>query len=146
MLFTVLFSLLLGALVHYAAKALLSRQRLPGPLPPGPRPTPLLGNISDLPPSGTQEWVHWLKFKETYGLILRGMFSKTHTDNGFPGPVSSITVLGQHMIILNDAKSAMELLVKRSSIYSSRAHQVFASEMSVHLFVTCMNLVTELTY
>ncbi|CAG8232246.1 unnamed protein product [Penicillium nalgiovense] len=110
MSFTLLFSLFLGALILYVAKTVLSR-RLVGPLPPGPRPTPLLGNISDLPPSGTQEWMHWLKYKETYG------------------PVSSITVLGQTIVILNDSNSAMELLAKRSSIYSSRPNLVFASEM-----------------
>jgi hypothetical protein len=74
------FSLILGALVLYVAKTLLSRQRLLGPLPPGPKPTPLLGNISDLPPSGAQEWIHWLKYKETYGLVLQ-LFSKTHADD-----------------------------------------------------------------
>ncbi|KAJ9493104.1 hypothetical protein VN97_g108 [Penicillium thymicola] len=111
MLFTFISSLLLGALVLYIAKVLLSHQRLAGPLPPGPRPTPVLGNISDLPPPGTQDWIHWLQYKDAYG------------------PISSITVLGQTIVILNDAKLAMELLAKRSSKYSSRPNLVFASEM-----------------
>ncbi|CAI7574648.1 unnamed protein product [Penicillium glandicola] len=112
MSFTVLFGLFLGALVLYVAKTLLSRQRSGGSLPPGPRRTPVLGNISDLPPPGAQDWLHWLQHKEVYG------------------PVSSITVLGQTIVILNDVKSATELLVKRSSIYSSRPKLVFASEMA----------------
>ncbi|KAJ5520439.1 Cytochrome P450 E-class group I [Penicillium fimorum] len=108
MLSAVLFALFLGAL--YGAKVLLTRQR-PHPLPPGPKPIPVLGNIYDLPPSGTQDWMHWFQHKEVYG------------------PVSSVTVMGQTIVILNDAKSAGELLVKRSSIYSSRPSQVFVSEM-----------------
>ncbi|KAJ5970957.1 Cytochrome P450 E-class group I [Penicillium vulpinum] len=111
MSFAVLLSLLLGALVLYVTKILFTRQRPVAPLPPGPRPIPVLGNIYDLPPSGTQDCMHWLKHKEAYG------------------PVSSITVMGQTIVILNDAKSAIELLVKRSSIYSSRPNQVFACEM-----------------
>lgn len=81
MSFTVLFGLFLGALVLYVAKTLLSRQRSGGPLPPGPRRTPVLGNISDLPPPGAQDWLHWLQHKEVYGLFLpRSLFSKTHAD------------------------------------------------------------------
>ncbi|KUM58478.1 hypothetical protein ACN42_g8682 [Penicillium freii] len=38
--------------------------------------------------------MHWLQHKDAYG------------------PVSSITVLGQTIVILNDAKPAMELLAK----------------------------------
>jgi hypothetical protein len=66
MLSTVL-CLFLGTFVLYVAKVLLTRRL---GLPPGPRPMPVLGNISDLPPSGTPDWIHWLKYKEAYGLLL----------------------------------------------------------------------------
>lgn len=36
------------------------------PLPPGPRPLPLLGNLLDFPNEGP-EWLHWAKHKEKYG-------------------------------------------------------------------------------
>lgn len=39
-------------------------------LPPGPKGFPLLGNISDLPPSGEPEARHWLKHKSLYGAWL----------------------------------------------------------------------------
>ncbi|KAK7892475.1 hypothetical protein LTR67_007572 [Exophiala xenobiotica] len=81
------------------------------PLPPGPRPRPLIGNLRDLPPPGVQEWVHWSTHKDLYG------------------PISSITVMGQTIVILNDAQSAIELLDKRSAIYSSRPRLVFGFEM-----------------
>lgn len=45
------------------------------------------------------------------------------------GPISSVTVMGQTIIILNDPRLAFELLEKRSAIHSSRPKQIFAGEM-----------------
>ncbi|KAF9871869.1 hypothetical protein CkaCkLH20_10501 [Colletotrichum karsti] len=42
---------------------------------------------------------------------------------------ASVTVLGQTMVIVNDAKIAFELLEKRSAKYSSRPFQLFSGEM-----------------
>lgn len=39
--------------------------------------------------------------------------------------------MGQTIVIINDTKIALELLGKRSALYSSRPNLVFASEMSV---------------
>ncbi|KAJ5642476.1 hypothetical protein N7490_006476, partial [Penicillium lividum] len=79
--------------------------------PPGPRRRTIIGNLRDLPGADEQDWQHWLKHKELYG------------------PISSLTVLGKHIIILNDAQLAVQLLEKRSAIYSSRLQQHF-TEMS----------------
>lgn len=46
-----------------------------------------------------------------------------------PGPLSSVSVLGQRLVIINDADLAFELLEKRSAKHSSRPKQVFAGEM-----------------
>lgn len=81
------------------------------PLPPGPKPKPLVGNILDLPPSGTKEWEHWFKFKEQYG------------------PISSLTVLGQTMVIISDHQIAVELMEKRSAYNSSRPILEFGSKL-----------------
>lgn len=38
------------------------------PLPPGPTPKFLVGNLFDLPRSGEKEWLHWAKHKDLYGV------------------------------------------------------------------------------
>jgi len=83
------------------------------PLPPGPKGLPIIGNVADMPPKGGLEWQHWLKHKNIYG------------------PLSSVTVFGQTIILLHDLEAALELLDKRGGKYSSRPRMVFAGEMLV---------------
>lgn len=71
------------------------------PLPPGPKRLPILGNFFDMPTSN--EWLVYEKWAKDFGSDV------IHTD-----------VLGTHLIILNSAKAANELFVKRSSLYSDR--------------------------
>ncbi|KAI1826532.1 putative cytochrome P450 oxidoreductase OrdA-like protein [Xylaria intraflava] len=110
----VLLSLILGLGITYLAVTLLQNQlnksRQP-PLPPGPKGLPLLGNLNDFPKPGTSEAHHWSEHKKLYG------------------PISSVTVWGQTIIIINDARIAIELLEKRSVKYSSRPQLVFAGEL-----------------
>ncbi|PYH45575.1 cytochrome P450 [Aspergillus saccharolyticus JOP 1030-1] len=89
-------------------KVLLSPRKPSAPLPPGPLPLPLVGNLRDLPAPDSPDWLHWLKHKDVYG------------------PISTVTVLGQRLIILNDAKLALELLEKRSAVHSDRPKMPFA--------------------
>ncbi|KAH8879294.1 cytochrome P450 [Thozetella sp. PMI_491] len=80
-------------------------------LPPGPKGLPLVGNIFDLPPPGVPEYRHWLKHKDKYG------------------PLSSVTVLGNTIIIIHDKKMASELLEKRATKNSGRPQSEFAANM-----------------
>ncbi|KXT15288.1 hypothetical protein AC579_4855 [Pseudocercospora musae] len=80
------------------------------PLPPGPKPLPLLGNLKDLPKPV-------LRPGELYQL------------NTTSGPIASLNVLGNIIIILNDAKLAVELLDKRANLHSSRPRMVFSEEL-----------------
>lgn len=110
---------LLACLGLYIVKRLLTKPSSRPPLPPGPKPLPLLGNLLDLPAPGSEEWLHWAKYKEKFGEMTNSYF-RTRTDFRFVGPISSLTVFGQHMIIINDLQLAFDTLDRRSGIYSDR--------------------------
>ncbi|KAF1842847.1 cytochrome P450 [Cucurbitaria berberidis CBS 394.84] len=103
---------LFGIVVAYVINRLTQSNNGRGrPLPPGPKGLPLLGNVNDLPKPGMLECHHWLKHKDLYG------------------PISSITVLGQTFVIINDAQIAIEMLRDRAALHSARPHMVFSSDM-----------------
>jgi len=102
-------------LVYLLNRARQSRHARP--LPPGPKGVPLLGNVNDMPKPGMLECHHWLQHRDLYG------------------PISSVTVLGQTFVIINDADIAFELMRDRSAIHSSRPGQVFSGEMYVCLLL-----------
>jgi hypothetical protein len=105
---------LIGGAIAYLINYLAHANKNGRPLPPGPKGLPLLGNVNDLPKPGVLECHHWAEHRELYG------------------PISSLTVLGQPFIIINDAQLALELLRDRSATYSARPHMVFSSDMYVH--------------
>jgi hypothetical protein len=102
---------IIGVLAAYFTSRSFRSSRQTLPLPPGPKGLPLLGNINDLPKPGILECHHWLKHKDLYGLI------------------SSLTVLGQTFVIINDADIALELLRDRALITSGRPKMVFSGDM-----------------
>jgi hypothetical protein len=102
--------LFFGIVAAYLINRLANPKKYDHPLPPGPKGLPLLGNVNDLPkPGGGLEAHHWLKHKDEYG------------------PISSVTVLGQTIVIINDAQIALELLGRAQ--HQARPHLVFASDM-----------------
>ncbi|KAI8628042.1 cytochrome P450 oxidoreductase OrdA-like protein [Xylariaceae sp. FL1651] len=104
--------ILLGAVLLAGTKLFpRARKKKTGPLPPGPKGLPLVGNVADLPSGRIPEWEHWLRHRDLYG------------------PISSVTALGTTIIILHSQELALALLEKRSSIYSSRTRLVFGGEM-----------------
>ncbi|KAK1988359.1 cytochrome P450 [Colletotrichum cereale] len=96
---------LVGGVLSYLY---LRRKRAGRNLPPGPSPLPIVGNIRDLPHTGTPEFEHWLKLKDAYG------------------PISCITILGQLLVVLHDRDAASDLLNKSSMKTSGRPYMRFA--------------------
>ncbi|KAH9947304.1 cytochrome P450 [Amylocystis lapponica] len=79
-------------------------------LPPGPAGWPLIGNVLDMPPS--HEWKTFAKWGEKWGACIL-----------------SVTLLGQPMVILNSFEHAVEMLEKKSAIYSDRPTLVMGGKM-----------------
>ena len=58
------------------------------------------------------------------------MLFREHTLTGFPtGDVTYLDVMGQDMVILNSFKAAVDLLDKKSSIYSDRPVAMMCGEI-----------------
>ena len=81
-------------------------------LPPGPPGWPIIGNLLDLPRQGIPEYRHWLEHKDKYG------------------PISSVKVIGQTMLILHDQEAAKDLLEKTSKKTSGRPFMEFAHKLA----------------
>ncbi|KAL0957049.1 hypothetical protein HGRIS_003148 [Hohenbuehelia grisea] len=77
-----------------------SRQTQRLPYPPGPRPVPFLGNIFNITKNAT--WLTYSRWANKYGDVLH------------------MQVLSRHVVILNSAAAAVDLLEKRSRLYSDR--------------------------
>ena len=95
----------LGLLTYYQ----YVQKKSIGNLPPGPRPLPIVGNAMDLPPSGAPEYQHWIKHRDLYG------------------PISSISTMGQTLVIVHDKDLASEILNKKSLKTSDRPATEMAS-------------------
>ncbi|KAH9165236.1 cytochrome P450 [Lactarius sanguifluus] len=72
-------------------------------LPPGPRGLPLIGDILHI---ADQEWLASPKRRDDYGEMMY------------------ISALGKGMLIINSQRVAIDLLEKRSTIYSDRPHYI----------------------
>lgn len=108
---TVLLFAIVGCAGHFLYRKWRQRSNTTLPLPPGPKPLPIIGNFKDLPPRGMPEFQHWLKHKDAYGSI------------------SSITVMGLTLVFLHDRQVAHDLLDKKSIKSSGRPTTEFAYNM-----------------
>ena len=62
-------------------------------------------------------------------VCLPSIYLHQYHQHADPGPISSVTVFGTTLILVNDRKVAFELLDNRSAIHSSRMVMTFAGEM-----------------
>ncbi|KAJ7765339.1 cytochrome P450 [Mycena metata] len=79
-------------------------------LPPGPPKLPFIGNVLSMPSS--HEWITFSQWGKKYGSDI------IHLD-----------VLGTSIVVLNSYNAAIDLLDKRSAIYSDRPRLVMAREL-----------------
>ncbi|KAF8139542.1 cytochrome P450 [Mycena galopus ATCC 62051] len=91
--------LALAILVLWFFQKLLRQRQLP--FPPGPTPRFLVGNFRDLPTK-----LPWLTYTK-WGLQ-------------YDSDLVHASTLGQHVVVVNSVKTAVELFEKRSHIYSDR--------------------------
>ncbi|KAH9841049.1 cytochrome P450 [Rhodofomes roseus] len=97
------------AFIAYYAYQLVASGRPTVPLPPGPRPLPLVGNLLGFP--SFHPWETFSKWGETYGGIIH------------------VSVLGQSIIVLNDARYAIDMLDRKGALYSDRPTLVMCGEL-----------------
>ncbi|KDQ08290.1 hypothetical protein BOTBODRAFT_139179 [Botryobasidium botryosum FD-172 SS1] len=98
-----------GIFIVYAARRWVSSRRAL-PLPPGPKPLPIIGNIHQFPDEN--EHLTFEEWGKAYGDIIY------------------VNLLGQPVVILNSAKAAIDLFEKRSDIYSERPVLTMGGELA----------------
>ncbi|KAG0702304.1 cytochrome P450 [Suillus ampliporus] len=92
----------------YLVKQMLTRKN-PAPYPPGPLGWPLIKNLTDMP--YIKPWLTFAEWGKRYG------------------DISHIEVLGQHIIVVNSVKTAIDMLDKKSTVYSDRPVLPMAGEL-----------------
>ncbi|KAH9899431.1 CyP450 monooxygenase [Cubamyces lactineus] len=91
---------LIAVAILALSRYLFTSRRPHKPVPPGPRPLPLIGNVLDMP-------------TKNLGPSFRELTAKY-------GDIVYMNILGQPMVILGSYKAVYELLEQRSSISSDR--------------------------
>ncbi|KAI0766218.1 cytochrome P450 [Trametes elegans] len=97
--------------VLFAFLWLLSRSSDSRQYPPGPKPKPVIGNLTDLP-SGGHEWLGYVELGRKYA-----------------SDVLYFTALGTPLLVINSFDVARELLDKKGALYSDRPRLVMIKEL-----------------
>jgi len=130
-------ALVAAAIVALALLALkfVKRHRLRLPLPPGPKALPLIGNLLDFPIE--HSWLTFEKWSKQYS-SWRALFPASLvmmqadlTDSD----IIHLSAAGRHLIVLSSTQAVVDLIEKRSSVYSDRPRAVMLNEMYVLIHV-----------
>lgn len=87
---------------------LLHRARSKHRFPPGPVGLPLLGNIFQVPKAFP--WHRFTEWKGIYGQFIRDHRDISESTYYCPGPLFSLNLAGQTMIVLNTHQACIDLL------------------------------------
>ena len=100
-----------------------------GTLPPGPSKLPILENLLDMPTS--HEWITFAEWGKKWGMELHVEipFKCSSLTSVLLGPMTTVSVFGQPMIVVNSAQTAMDMLDKKSAIYSDRPVMPMGGEL-----------------
>lgn len=79
------------------------------PLPPGPKPLPIIGNLHQVPQ--VQRWQAFRRWGQEYG------------------PVVHLDMAGQSLVVLSTNEAAQALLSRRGALYSDRPRFVMANDL-----------------
>ena len=91
------------------------------PLPPGPKGTPIIGNLRQVPAERSDvQFAKWAKeyseFVRDLALVAKRIFSDIEIESD----VIYVNLLGQPVIVLNSVAAAVDLLDKKGANYSDR--------------------------
>ncbi|KAG6328751.1 hypothetical protein ID866_10338 [Astraeus odoratus] len=103
------FDLFLFAIAAYLVKKVFWSRKPPAPLPPGPKPLPLLGNYFDVPSRG-----------------LRATYTEWATKFG---DISYVKIFRNRLVVVNSSKVATNMLDKKGAKYSDRPVVPMAGEL-----------------
>lgn len=131
----VILDICLAAAALFLVEGLLRRNRATGVLPPGPKRKPIIGNLLEWP-TNAKEWETFAKWHKRYGMhnFLHHMsgfrlLSLLTYQRNLAGDLVSAKVVSQTMIIINSYETAVEMLEKKSLIYSDRPVLPMAGEL-----------------
>lgn len=110
-MFSYAFILVALITVYYYHYLITPRKQGSLPLPPGPRPLPLIGNLHQAPES--HPWLQYFAWGQLYGSVV-------HLD-----------MLGQSVIVISSVEAAHDLLSKRGARYSDRPRMLVAAELAL---------------
>lgn len=86
------------------------------PLPPGPRPLPIIGNLLDMP--SLRQWLGFRDLCSKHGAYI------SHSCNLYAekitGEIVYLDILGKPVLIVGSVRAATEILEKRSANTSDR--------------------------